>query len=220
MTEGMLQRLSPSALGQIRSCGYSRFLAISRSQSGARASNPWARLGDASHAVLEWAATEAPTLVNAESLETLIRQRWAIEVDGQENESRRNSSEVGYGPAANWPSLAITEERTVIEAERLVQEVAQIPPERCKPEWELSSEPNRIHGKIDLCLIDSQGGARVIDFKTGSVTADDVEPGGIYWLQIMLYAALVRAEGLDPTAGEVRPIGRPTMPIDVTDQAD
>lgn len=219
MTDGMLQRLSPSALGQIRSCGYSRFLAISGSRGGPGASNPWARLGDSSHAVLEWAALEAPTLVNAEDLEGLIRQRWSKEVEAQEIESRRHSSEVGYGPAADWPSVAITEERTVIEAERLVQEVAAIPPERCKPEWTLNSEPNRIHGKIDLCLIDSDGGAKVIDFKTGNVTADDVEPGGVYWLQIMLYAALVRAEGLEPTAGEVRPIGRPPVLIDVTDEA-
>lgn len=216
MPSGLISLLSPSALQQLRSCGYSKFLELTSSKGGEAPSNPWARLGTTAHEVLEWAATEASELHSSNDLERQARTRWAMAVERQAAASALHPSEAAFGPAATWPFGAMTEERTVIEVERLVEELARVPAERVRPEWHLMSESLGFRGTVDLCIVGQEETATLIDFKSGDVVPEQVEPGGTYWMQIMIYAALVQEQGLTPVSGEVRPIGRKPSAIPIT----
>ncbi len=208
--------VSPSAVARLQACG----LAESRRRlhsRGIQPSNPVARLGNAAHRVLEWIARAAPELRDQDDAEDRIASRWLKEVAREFEASESNPLERSYGPPERWPAYGRIAAGLRVDGVALVQELAELPSERRLPEEKLASSDRRIRGTADLIVIDEDGAAVIIDHKAGEVGEGDIEQGGRYAQQVLLYVAMARDSGLSPTKAEVRPLGRASKSVELSD---
>lgn len=208
--------VSPSAVARLQACG----LAESRRRGpskDARPSNPVARLGNAAHRVLEWIARSAPELNDRGDAEERIASRWREEVELETQASQSNPLERSYGPAERWPGYGRIAAGVRADGVALAQELAGLPVERRLPERAMQSSDRTIRGTADLVVLDEDGSALVIDHKAGEVSDEDVAPGGRHEQQVLLYAALARDSGLWATKAEIRPLGRATRPVELSE---
>lgn len=216
--DGRLIEVSPTLVVALRRCALA--VRLTRSRRATATSSPSsrpARLGTAAHRVLAWVADDAATQLDPTELEAAVRQRWLEEVAIEEKAAAAWPLESYFGPADEWPAFATTQERLVIEARRLAAELSQTPAAERWVERALSCSDPPMHGSPDLVEIDG-GVARVIEFKTGHVEADDAQPAGRYGLQVLLYAAMVRELGKVVAAAETRPIGRAPLMVGVSNE--
>jgi hypothetical protein len=209
--------VSPSAVARLQACG----LAESRRRTQPHQSppsNPITRLGNAAHRVLEWIARSAPELNGQEDAEELIARRWAEEVAREVEASESNPLERSYDPAEQWPAYGRISAGLRVDGVALARELADLPIERRLPEKEMASSDRTIRGTADLVVVDDNGATVIIDHKAGEVSEGDVEQGGRYEQQVLLYAAMARDSGLSPTKAEVRPLGRAAKSVELSDE--
>ena len=217
---GLIETASPSSINALRKCGLAVYRRRSRQQGRGRGpQNPLARLGTAAHNVLEWIANNAHDCVSDPQLEESIRQRWSEATETQERSARDQRLERANGTVSRWPRFAQIQEDLVVDGIALAQELAPLPQEKILAEHEVTNTRGDLAGSIDLLLLGDDNTATVIDHKVGAVTPDDTESGGRYSTQLLLYASLVRDLGYEPTAAEIRPLGRKPIPIEVSSQA-
>ncbi len=217
---GLIEKASPSSINALKKCGLAVYRRrIHPRDQGPGPSNPVARLGTAAHQVLEWIANNAAECANNPQLEESIRRRWADETRTQEDAAGGQVLERANGPVTRWPKFAQIQEDLVVDGIALAEELAPLPPERVWAEREATSNQGDLGGSIDLVLVDDDNTATVIDHKAGAVTSGDMELGGRYSSQLLLYASLVQDLGPEPTAAEIRPLGRQPFPVEVSDQA-
>lgn len=176
-------------------------------------SNPIARLGNAAHRVLEWVARTAPDLAQDTGAEALIAQRWTAEVAVEVRSAMANALEPPHGPVERWPRYGQTAGAVRVDGAALARELSGFPERQRMAEHELASSDGRIRGQADLIVLNHDEGALVIDHKMGTVGEYDIEPGGHYEQQILLYVALTRDTGIPALRAEIRPLGRPPIPI-------
>ena len=216
--QGLITKVSPSSLSTIRRCGLAAFYGRTRSRNGGpQPSSPPARLGNAVHEVLCWLAKSDDTVLRSAGLEEMVRAEWrsALVIEGRK--SSLIAAESVFGSPDGWPSRSLTEERLVITAEQLAPELAAVVPEDRSPELSAESARAPVRGTIDLCLV-SNAHTRIIDYKAGDVRSTDLDEGGRYRTQLLLYASLARERGLTPTSLELWPIGRPVLSLRPTDE--
>ncbi len=214
-----IAEVSPTLFTAMQRCGLAVHLSRThRWRQGSSSSNPPARLGTAVHRVLGWVSTDQRTELGPSEFEAAVRQRWHDEVALEEKAAAASIGESYFGPAVGWPGYATTEERLVIEAGWLAAEVSNSIGIERWVERPLSSNAPPMRGTPDLVLL-SDVGARVVEFKSGTVAPEDVKPAGRFGLQVLMYAAMVRQHGIPVIAGEIRPIGRARLPVEVTDGA-
>ena len=215
---GAILQLSPSSLAALRRCGLATYRRRTASRPGGqRPSNPVARLGNAAHRVLEWTANEAATLALDSSVEQLVRERWLAEARTEEAAAQRHRSEASFGPLQSWPRYATIQESLVVDGSALASELALVPADRLWVERKATDASGYLRGAIDLVLLAADGTATVIDYKAGTVKDEDVEVGGRYRVQLLLYAAMVRDIGPEPVLAQVRPLGGMPIQIQVND---
>lgn len=217
---GLIGKASPSSINALKNCGLAVYRRrIHPRNQGPGPSNPVTRLGTAAHRVLEWIANNVAEYANNPQLEESIRRRWADESTSQEEEAGEQVLERANGPVVRWPKFAQIQEDLVIDGLALAKELAPLPPERVWAEREATNDQGDLGGSIDLVLVNDDNTATVIDHKAGAVTSGDMELGGRYSNQLLLYASLVRDLGPEPTAAEIRPLGRQPFPVEVSDRA-
>jgi RecB family exonuclease len=220
MTDGdRLTEISPTLVNAIRRCGLAVYLGRSRrGEPGGSPSSPQARLGAAVHRVLAWVGDSGATAFSPTELEAEVRRHWRAEVRVEEQAALRSRVEGYFGAPEGWPGFATAEERLVIEAGRLAAEVTADPTIERWSERSLSLAVPPLRGSPDLVERGATG-ARIIEFKSGHVDAEDVLESGRFGQQVLMYAALVQGLGLRVLGGEVRPIGRVPFRVRVTDEA-
>jgi hypothetical protein len=167
--------------------------------------------------VLEWIANEAATLALDSSVEQLVRERWLAEARTEEAAAQRHRSEAQFGPLQRWPRYATIQESLVVDGSALASELALVPADRLWVERKVTDASGYLRGAIDLVLLAADGTATVIDHKAGTVKDEDVEVGGRYRVQVLLYAAMVRDIGPEPVHAQVRPLGGMPIQIKVSD---
>jgi RecB family exonuclease len=219
MPDALIQVISPSQLGVLRRCRLAAYLAASRSRGhGPSPSNPRARLGTAAHEVLEWAAKNAPALTTSADPEPEIRAAWGRAISKQELLASQVQQEATAGPVSSWPRFAQTQEDVAVEADRLIEELSGVPADCVIAEHEFVGVSAPLRGKVDLVLLDTEQRATIVDHKTASVDDVDVQPGGRFRTQLLIYAALCRDAGYPPHRAEIRSIGRRRVAIDIDDE--
>lgn len=212
-----LAEVSPTLMAAIRRCGLAVHLSRTyRRHAGEWLSNPSARLGGAAHRVLGWVSAGGCTELGSSGLEKAVRQRWRDEVTVEEQAAARSPVESYFGPAPSWPGYATTEERLVIEAGRLAEEICSSPDIERWVERPLTSSVPPMRGSPDL-VVRSADGARIVEFKSGAVGLEDAQPLGRYGLQVLMYAAMIRQLGIPVAGAEIRPMGRARLTVDVTE---
>ena len=213
-SDGSVDLASPSMVQTIRRCGFAQYRRLARSHGRGRgSSNPAARLGNAAHEVLEWIALEFRDSRGGGLSEESVRSWWRKAVQQQADYAKDNEVERVFGAPRYWPGYALIEERLVVEFERLMLDKSWLAFGELRPEWNLTSQELGLRGTIDLCVLSTDDQAKLIDYKTGEVKAEDVSGEGRYRQQMLLYAALVLDAGFEPISAEVRPVGR--RPIQV-----
>ena len=217
---GTIDVVSPSQLSVLRRCQLAAYLSlVRRTGRGAGTSNPRARLGTAAHEVLEWVARNASTIARSDDPEQQVRSRWLVAIRTQQEQAERSQQERTAGPAEQWPAAAQTQERVIVEGERLAVELSDFAAGRLIIEQELVGVSAPLRGIVDLVILDDSNGATVIDHKTGAVEQADIEPGGRFRTQVLVYSALCRDAGFNPTRAEIRSIGRRRIHIVVEEAA-
>src|SRR5262245_31552464 len=177
--------VSPSAVARLQACG----LAESRRRGhphGVQPSSPGARLGTATHRVLEWIARSAPELASRDDAEDVIATRWTQEIARERTESESNALERSYGPPERWPAYGRIAAGVKVDGVALANELAQVPSDRRLVEVELASSDERLRGTADLIVVGDDGGALIVDHKTGDARDEDVSQGGQYEQQVLL----------------------------------
>ena len=214
-----LAEVSPTVMAAIRRCGLAVHLSRTyRRHAGGWLSNPSARLGGAAHRVLGWVSAGGCTKLGSFGLEAAVRRRWRDEVIIEEKGAAASPVESYFGPAPSWPGYATTEERLVIEAGWLAAEISSSPEIERWIERPLTSSVPPMRGSPDL-VVRSADGARIVEFKSGAVGLEDAQPLGRYWLQVLMYAAMVRKLGVRVAGAEIRPMGRARLAVEVTEGA-
>jgi hypothetical protein len=217
--EERLTEVSPTLFGAICRCGLAVQLSRTRRRApGVWPSSPQARLGTAVHSVLAWVSNGGLAEILPSELEAVVRRRWCDEVAAGERAAARFPAEAYFGPARRWPGFATIEERLVIEAEWLAAEVADAASVERWVERPLSSAVPPMRGSPDL-VVCRDGGAQIVEFKSGRVEPEDALPSGRYGQQVLMYASMVRDLGVHVAAGEIRPIGRARVAVEITDEA-
>lgn len=212
-----LAEVSPTLMAAIRRCGLAVYLSRThRRHAGGWLSNPSARLGGAAHRVLGWVSGGACTELGSAELDVAVRQRWRDEVTAEEQAAAKSPAESYFGPASSWPGYATIEERLVIEAGWLGAELSGSPDTERWVERPLTSSAPPMRGSPDL-VVRSDDGARIVEFKSGSVGLEDAQPFGRYGLQVLMYAAMVRQLGIPIVGAEIRPMGRARFTVEVTE---
>lgn len=214
-----LVEVSPTLMAAIRRCGLAVHLSRThRRHASGWLSNPSARLGAAAHRVLGWVSAGGCTEFGLPELDAAVRQRWRDEVTLEEKAAARSPVENYFGPAPSWPGYATIEERLVIEAGWLAAETSNTTGAERWVERPLTSSVPPMRGSPDLVVV-SGDGARIVEFKSGSVDREDSQPLGRYGLQVLMYAAMVRQLGVPVAGAEIRPIGRARLTVEVTEGA-
>ena len=214
-----LTEVSPTLMAAIRRCGLAVHLSRTHQRhAGGWLSNPSARLGGAAHRVLGWVSAGGCTGLGPSELEVAVRQRWRGEVTVEEQAAARSPLESYFGPAPSWPGYATTEERLVIEAGWLAEEISSSPDPERWVERPLTSSIPPMRGSPDL-VVRSADGARIVEFKSGAVGPEDAQPLGRYGLQVLMYAAMVRQLGVPVDGAEIRPMGRARLTVEVAEGA-
>lgn len=211
-----IEWVSPSAVARLQACGLAESRRRERS-TGARLSNPVARLGNAAHRVLEWVARSAPELSDRDAAEDRIAHRWREEVLRETKASQANPLERSYGSPERWPAYGRIAAGLRVDGVALAQELADVPIERRLAEREMESSDRTIRGTADLIVLNEDEAALVIDHKAGVISDEDVAPGGRYEQQVLLYVAMARDSGLSPTRAEIRPLGRAAKSVELSD---
>ncbi len=215
MTEvDQLTEVSPTLVIAIQRCGLAVHLSRRRRQVSDLASGPPARLGRAVHRVLAWVPENRGVQHAHPDFEAAVRERWADEIAVEEKTALSNTRERYFGAATQWPGYATVSERLVIEAGRLAVELESKPPQELWIERQLRGTETLMKGSPDLVFI-SEAVADVVEYKSGEVSEEDALPSGRYGLQVALYAALVEENGVEVRSGELRPIGRRTIGVEV-----
>lgn len=214
--EAELTEASPTLVDALLRCGLAVYLSRRhRGGAGAFPSSPFARLGNASHRVLAWVAAETQSASLPGDCSDTVRRRWSEETDIEEAAAAGFDVERYFGPINQWPSFATTEERLVIEAERVVADAIHWIGAEWWIERSLAMTSPALHGFPDLVIVD-RNRAHIVDYKSGQVLSEDAKPSGRYGRQVLLYSAMVRSAGFQVESAEVRPIGRPGQPVAVT----
>lgn len=211
-----LEWVSPSAVARLQSCGLAEYRRRSGT-GGQRPSSPHTRLGNAAHRVFEWIALSA-SQINGDDAEALIATRWRDEAQHEFAESLANPYEFSYGSVEQWPTYGRIGAGLKVDGALLAAELADLPQTRCLPEHELQTADGAIRGTADLILLDEEGGATVIDHKTGSVASEHLSGPGGYEQQVLLYVAMARDSGYRPRGAEIRPLGRSPISIDFSSE--
>ena len=216
--DGRPREVSPTLVVALVRCTLAVCLSRSRRRTAGYScpSSPPAHLGLASHRVLAWVSDGAMQLEPTE-LGAAVRQRGHEEVVTESNAATASPLESYFDPDNQWPALSRTQERLVGEAKRAAAELAQAPAAERWVERALTSSESPMHGSTALVEVDGRA-ARVIEFKTGSVEADDAQPAGRYGLEVLLYVAMVRAFGKVVTTAEIRPIGPARLTVGVSNE--
>ena len=214
-----LAEVSPTLLTALRRCGLAVHLSLTRRRRmGGSLSNPSARLGAAAHRVLAWVAVGGCTEFDVFALETAVRERWLDEVTIEEKAAAGSPVESYFGPVPSWPGYATIEERLVIEAGWLAAETSNTRGAERWVERPLTSSVPPMRGSPDLVVV-SDGGASIVEFKSGAIHREDAALLGRYGLQVLMYAAMVRQLGVPIAGAEIRPLGRARLPVEVTEEA-
>lgn len=212
-----LTEMSPTLMAAIRRCGLAVHLSLTHQRRATGwLSNPSARLGGAAHRVLGWISGGGCTGLGSSELEVVVRQRWRDEVTIEEQAAARSPVESYFGPARSWPGYATSEERLVIEAGWLAEEISSSPDAERWVEQSLTSSIPPMRGSPDL-VVRSANGARIVEFKSGAVGPEDAHPLGRYGLQVLMYAAMVQQLGIPVVGAEIRPTGRARLSVTVTE---
>jgi hypothetical protein len=214
-----LTEVSPTLMAAISRCGLAVHLGRTHQRhAGGWLSNPSARLGGAAHRVLGWVSAGGCSGLGSSELEVAVRQRWRDEVTVEEQAAARSPVESYFGLAPSWPGYATTEERLVIEAGWLAEEISSSPDVERWVELSLTSSVPPMRGSPDL-VVRSADGARIVEFKSGAVGPEDAQPLGRYGLQVLMYAAMVRQLGVPIAGAEIRPMGRARLTVEVSEGA-
>lgn len=214
-----IKELSPTLVASIRQCGLAVYLSrFGNRFGGAATSNPPARLGAAVHRVLAWVSEGGLSDMGQSEIEVAIRQRWMDELAREQRIVSASAVESYFGPATSWPGFATAEERLVVEASWFAAEVREQMSTTRWAEREFTASSPHMRGTPDLILADGDS-ARVVEFKSGTVTAEDAQPSGRYGLQVLLYAWMVIEGGFKIDSCEIRPIGRPRFAVEVSERS-
>ena len=214
-----LTEVSPTLMAAIRRCGLAVHLSRTHQRhAGEWLSNPSARLGGAAHRVVGWVSAGGCTELGPSELERAVRLRWRCEVTVEEQAAARTPAESYFGPAPSWPGYATTEERLVIEAGRLAEELSSTPDLERWVERPLTSSIPPMRGSPDL-VVRAADGARIVEFKSGAVGPEDAQPLGRYGLQVLMYAVMIRQLGVPVAGAEIRPMGRARLAVEVAEGA-
>lgn len=188
-TPASIELASPTLIEALRECGLK--VALSRVGGGRGPSNPWARLGSASHKVLEAAALQQLG-DGIDDFDQRFTVAWQSAIGLEEAESTKHPTEARWGAPRAWPSYADKRARTRRRARELAHQVAKWHDADIRVEEFLSSEEDRLFGKPDL-IVRSPLPHRIIDYKTGGVTEGaEGDLKSSYRRQLLLYAQLER----------------------------
>lgn len=184
---------------------------------------PKARLGSASHALLERVSKHELDHVPKDGRRHHLRKMWKEEVIKEGDAVQNSELEKHFGPPERWPGYNIQKARGVAAALRRLERRDMAtggPNGSALAERSYSSYSGRLRGRADAVY--SRGGyTEIEDYKTGNIY--DKTPGAVPVLkphlrrQIMLYAAMHHDEtGEWPAVGTIVPLvgSKERIPVD------
>ena len=174
---------------------------------------PKARLGSASHAVLERASKHGFDHVPKEERRYHLRRVWDEEARKEGDAAQNSELEKHFGPPERWPGYNIQKARAVAAALGKLERQDRATGGSggsALAERSYSAYGGRLRGRADAVY--SRGGhTEIEDYKTGNIY-DEVPGTGLMLKphlrkQIMLYAAMHHDEtGEWPAAGSIVPL--------------
>jgi hypothetical protein len=223
---GPLPYVTPSRVSALEAC----FLRAAFDADPHRADvfrGPKARLGAASHALLERVMKRELDGVPAGTRRHRLQQLWEEEAQKEGDAARSSELERHLGPPRRWPGYNIQRARVLAMAQRLLERREEgFTAKRgssARAERFYSAYGGRLRGRADAVY--SRGGRTVIeDYKTGAIH-DEVPGAGLALKprlrkQLLLYAAMHHDEtGQWPASGCIVPLVGPkeTFRIDPTE---
>lgn len=176
---------------------------------------PKARLGSASHALLERVSKHELDGIPASERRHRLRDLWECEAKKEGDAAHNSEIERHLGPPERWPGYNIQKARAVASAARILERRDKAPggPGGARVERFYSAYGGRLRGRADGVY--ARGGRTEIeDYKTGGI--HDETPGAKPVLkrrfrrQLLLYAAMHHDEtGKWPATGSVVPLSGP-----------
>lgn len=183
---------------------------------------PKARLGSASHALLERVSKHELDGVPATERRRRLRELWEEEAGKEGGAARCSELEKHLGPPERWPGYNIQKARAVAAAVRLLERRDKAtggPGGSARAERFYSAYGGRLRGRADSVY--SRGSHTGIeDYKTGAIY-DEVPGAGLalkprFRRQLLLYAAMHHDEtGEWPATGSVVPLVGPKDTFDI-----
>ncbi len=184
---------------------------------------PKARLGSASHALLERVSKHELDGVPASERRRRLRELW-VEEAGKEGAAARDSELEGHlGPPERWPGYNIQKARAVAAAMRMLERrdtATGGPGGSARAERFYSAYQGRLRGRADA-VYPRGGRTEIEDYKTGAIHDELPGAGTVlktrFRRQLLLYAAMHHDEtGIWPAAGSIVPLSGPKerFPID------
>jgi hypothetical protein len=207
--------VSPSLFSRLERCGLAEALSRQRTYGGAQPSRPPARLGTAAHQVLETLLKAILAGDKPQDLRAWVRGEWQSRTAAQQQSAARFDEERVLGPAEGWPGYYDIEARLTIEASRLAHDAATWSTETVHVEQWMEDDGLGLEGKPDLVV--TEGGGRLVDFKSGRPTAADVQPGASYASQIAIYMALLRSHGTHVEEAFIQPLGLKALRVPISE---
>lgn len=208
-----LQYVTPSRVFALEEC----FLRVAFDADPRHAASvfrgPKARLGSASHALLERVSKHELDNIPAGERRRRLREVWEEEA-GKEGEAAHDSElERHFGPPERWPGYNIQKARAVAAAARILERREKAiggPEGSARAERFYSAYGGRLRGRADAVY--SRGAyIEIEDYKTGDIHDEVPGVGSVlkprFRRQILLYAAMHHDEtGEWPAAGSVVPL--------------
>jgi len=141
---------------------------------------------------------------------------WVDAVAAQWAAARRQPVEAAFGPPDAWPGFNDIRSRLLISSRRLSLEASGWSSRTVLVEEHIQLDGQPVWGTPDLVVGASSGEPGfVADHKSGRVTEADVGPGGDTRAQLLIYARLASLTGIEVGVGQVRPLGRSPIQIEV-----
>lgn len=203
--------LSPSSFEVIRACRTR--MAFSQSYKG-RHKSPALRLGDVCHRVLDH-VIQMLELTSTEWVAELTAS-WDLEIDKEASLSEKAGERDLYGPPSSWPGYEVKRARLFKMAQRLRQDLADVPREALITEEWLSARDGALRGRADL-LVRTSGRHEVIDYKSGRVIEKQtMDVRSSYERQLQIYALLEHEDfGAWPAVARLFPLEGPPVEVSI-----
>lgn len=208
-------RVSPTLYARLERCALAEALSRRRAAAGAKPSRPPARLGTASHRVIESLVKTVVADEPPADLRAWVHAEWQRQVGAEYAAAQRFDEERLLGPAQNWPGYFDIEARLTIEAARIAEHGRGWSPDDVHVERWMEDDTLGLEGKPDLVI--TRDGGRLVDFKSGRPTHADVQPGTTYASQIAIYSVLLRSTGITVSESSIQPLGLDRLPVSVTE---